>query len=81
MAARIRIAVAVAILFALAAHPAVHPLAKECPCVHEVATGAVERADGVVLTLRPEQPARAASEPLVEWDRYDALSPRAPPAA
>ncbi|HEX6177803.1 MAG TPA: hypothetical protein VF057_05550 [Thermoanaerobaculia bacterium] len=80
MTARIRIAIAVAILFALAAHPAVHPLVKECPCVHEVATVAAPRADDVILALYAEELA-TTDDPLIEWDARNALPPRAPPAA
>ena len=78
MTARIRIVVAFAILFALAAHPLAHPLLKECPCTHEVALAASVRCDSSVLTLTADSTLPATNGD-VEAPAILNTSPRGPP--
>ena len=78
MTARIRIIVAIAILFALAAHPLAHPLLKECPCTHEVAMATAERVDSCALPLVAGSMA-AVADGVVEEPAISSNSSRAPP--
>lgn len=80
MTARVRIAVAVAIFFALAAHPLVHPLVKECPCVHAPAAPEAVRQESLILTLRGERLSVAAG-PALPAPAMTVRASRAPPAA
>lgn len=79
MTHRIRILVAIAILFALAAHPLEHPLVKECPCVHSAATAAVGRVDVHVAPVHSRSFAPAAV-PVAEMPDLAVRASRAPPA-
>ncbi|HUP49938.1 MAG TPA: hypothetical protein VNA04_14215 [Thermoanaerobaculia bacterium] len=78
MTARLRTALAIAILLALAAHPFAHPLLKECPCIHQTATGALDRADSFVLPLLAA-PAETGVEHAVEAPEIRVRPSRAPP--
>lgn len=79
MKPRFRGLVAVAILLALAAHPLAHPLLKECPCVHEVATAAVRPAEPLVVPVVTGRLA-AAIERASEAPALGVGGARAPPA-
>jgi hypothetical protein len=80
MNTRLRILIAIAILFALAVHPFEHPLVKECPCVHAAATEAMERSDVFVV---PVHAARLAPVVFHVADAPDlsVRASRAPPTA
>ena len=80
MAARIRIAVAVAILLALAAHPFEHPTVKECPCTHAIGTLELDRSESIVLEVLADQVAAIPSQ-IVEVPAISILPSRAPPVA
>lgn len=78
MTHRIRILVAIAILFALAAHPLEHPLVKECPCVHAAATAAVDRVDVVIAPVQTRCFELAALH-VAEMPELNVRASRAPP--
>ncbi len=79
MTNRLRILVAIAILFALAAHPLEHPLVKECPCVHSAATAAVARVDVLIAPVDTHSFAPAAVA-AAEMPDLAVRASRAPPA-
>ncbi|HET7706928.1 MAG TPA: hypothetical protein VFM36_12635 [Thermoanaerobaculia bacterium] len=79
MTHRIRILVAIAILFALAAHPLEHPLVKECPCVHSAATAAVGRVDVAIAPAHARSFVSSAVR-VAEMPDLAVRASRAPPA-
>ena len=79
MTNRLRILVAIAILFALAAHPLEHPLVKECPCVHSAATAAAGRVDVLIAPVHTRAFVPAAVL-VAEIPDLAVRASRAPPA-
>lgn len=80
MTLRLRSALALVLLLALAGHPLAHPLFKECPCTHAVTTAALERIEPAAVLVSTgcfDLPAVEA----IESSERSVRASRAPPAA